>query len=74
MKTFRGKRTRIIIVASIVLIVGIILAVHRQAAGKMAMKTAVVTRGTVTTTVSATGVLEPHTTVEVKSNVGGTLQ
>jgi HlyD family secretion protein len=37
------------------------------------LKTARVTRGTVTTSVSGTGVLDALTTVEVKSNVGGQL-
>ncbi|HEY3378577.1 MAG TPA: efflux RND transporter periplasmic adaptor subunit [Armatimonadota bacterium] len=37
------------------------------------IKTAQVTRGDVTASVSATGVLQPLTTVEVKSNVGGTI-
>ncbi len=35
------------------------------------IRTAVVERGTVTASVSANGVLQPLTTVEVKSNVGG---
>lgn len=38
---------------------------------KPIIRTAVVERGTVTASVSANGVLQPLTTVEVKSNVGG---
>lgn len=38
---------------------------------KLIIRTATVERGTVTSSVSANGVLQPLTTVEVKSNVGG---
>lgn len=44
---------------------------RQERANQPKIITGTVERGDITTTVSATGVLEPLTTVEVKSNVGG---
>jgi HlyD family secretion protein len=49
-----------------------ILKFHHSA-NQGVLQTVPVMRGSVSTTVSATGMLEPRTTVEVKSNVGGQL-
>lgn len=58
---------------AVCILVGILALVgkQRRAANMVTLKTATVSRGTVTTSVSGTGTLEPLATVEVKSNVGG---
>lgn len=62
------------ILAAVVFVVGFVVVKVRQAgAEKPIIRTAVVERGTVTATVSANGILQPLTTVEVKSNVGGSI-
>jgi len=59
---------------AIVLIAGFFVVRARKAAGQEPIiRTAVVDRGSVVATVSANGVLQPLTTVEVKSNVGGSV-
>ncbi|HEX2948795.1 MAG TPA: efflux RND transporter periplasmic adaptor subunit [Armatimonadota bacterium] len=73
-----GKITRrrwsfIAFAVIVVVIITAAIVKKRQDANRITIKTAVVTRGTVSSSVSATGVLEPRTTVEVKSNVGGQL-
>lgn len=76
MQNKKGRRKPYIYYAlALVLIVGIIIVVRaRQAAAvQPVIRTAVVDRGTVTATVSANGTLQPLTTVEVKSNVGGSI-
>lgn len=66
------KRYTYYIIAAVILIVGIFIIRAKQAGGnEPIIRTANVERGTVTATVSANGVLQPLTTVEVKSNVGG---
>ena len=62
----------VVIVAAIV--VGVTLRLKAVGDAKPTYKLAKVTRGTVTSTVSATGTLQPYdTTISVKSNVGGTV-
>ena len=46
----------------------------KQADNTITLKTALVTRGSVKTSITATGTLQPLATVEVKSNVGGELK
>ncbi|HEY3299010.1 MAG TPA: efflux RND transporter periplasmic adaptor subunit [Armatimonadota bacterium] len=59
-------------VPAVILIVCIVVFSARRAHKPMPnFQTAVVSRGTVLSSVSGNGVLEPVTTVEVKSNVGG---
>ena len=70
----RQRRHIIYILIAAILITGFITVKVRQAgANKPIIRTAVVERGTVTATVSANGILQPLTTVEVKSNVGGSI-
>jgi HlyD family secretion protein len=60
------------IIVAVVVIVGIVVVRQRRAAaGSPGMQTAVAARGTVMSSVAANGVLQPLTTVEVRSNVGG---
>lgn len=55
-----------------VIAIGFIAVRSRQGSSdKPIIRTAEVERGTITSTVSANGILQPLTTVEVKSNVGG---
>lgn len=67
----RKRRWAYLIIAAVV--VGGFVAVRygRGSDDEPIIRTAVVERGTVTATVSANGVLQPLTTVQVKSNVGG---
>lgn len=72
MKARKIARNRLIIALAIILIVGFFIARTRNSAPKtMDVQTDVVKRGTVMASVSGNGVLEPLTTVEVRSNVGG---
>lgn len=66
------KLSKAIIIA-VVIIIAIGLIVHFKNGSKEepTIRTANVERGTVTASVSANGTLQPLTTVEVKSNVGG---
>ena len=68
----RSRRWRFVILA-VVLIAGLAIVVLARRNGDDApeIRTATVKRGTVTASVSGNGVLQPLTTVEVKSNVGG---
>lgn len=62
------------ILAAILLVAGVmIVRARRGAADEPIIRTGTVERGTVTATVSANGILQPLTTVEVKSNVGGSI-
>jgi HlyD family secretion protein len=66
------KRRVTYIVAAVVVVAGFWAWRARDAGDKKPIiRTATVERGTVTATVSANGVLQPLTTVEVKSNAGG---
>ena len=71
----KGKRPRraYIIPAAIVILIVAIVTVHarRGASNKQEPQTAVVARGEVLSSVSGNGLLQPLTTIEVKSNVGG---
>lgn len=59
------------IILALAIIAGMIMYIRRGGGEEPIIQTAVVERGTVTASVSATGVLQPLTTVEVKSNAGG---
>ncbi|MCE5315672.1 MAG: efflux RND transporter periplasmic adaptor subunit [Armatimonadota bacterium] len=67
------KNSKLIITAAAILIVAVLFVAMKSKGGgeKIELKTEKVSLGTITTTVSATGVLESVTTVDVKSNVGG---
>ncbi len=69
----KKRRWRFRIIVAVVIIAAIGLFVYMKMAGRdePIIRTAVVERGTVTASVSANGVLQPLTTVQVKSNVGG---
>ena len=74
MITRKSNPWKFIVPVLIVLaIVGAVMLVRKQQAAKNKpiIRTAVIKRGTVTASVSGNGVLQPWTTVEVKSNVGG---
>ena len=74
MQTKKRRKTYIYYALAGVLIIGFFVVRARLAGGaEPIIRTAVVERGTVTATVSANGVLQPLTTVEVKSNVGGSI-
>ena len=66
------KRRALYGIGAIILIAVVIIAQSKRSGGdKPIIRTATVERGTVTASVSANGVLQPLTTVQVKSNVGG---
>ncbi|MGQ9456074.1 MAG: efflux RND transporter periplasmic adaptor subunit [Armatimonadota bacterium] len=66
------QRRKYVFVAGILLLVFAVVVLARRNGGERPIiRTDVVRRGTVTVSVSANGVLEPLTTVEVRSNVGG---
>jgi HlyD family secretion protein len=71
MKTLRRHKGIAVALTVILLACLCYIGKRRIDANTVTLTTAAVERGTVTTTVSGTGVLEPFTTVEVKSNVGG---
>lgn len=75
MATKKIRRGRIYLIAILVILAGGALAffLRPSSKAKESYRTATVQRGAVTATVSATGTLQPLTTIEVKSNVGGTL-
>ncbi|MDH7601363.1 MAG: efflux RND transporter periplasmic adaptor subunit [Armatimonadota bacterium] len=71
----KSDKTRLRKYAGIAIVLVIILAAvglaKKNGGAKPIIRTDVVKRGTVTVSVSANGVLQPLTTVEVRSNVGG---
>lgn len=68
----KKRRPRYQFIAAIVIVVGAVTGLLLRPRGQEPIiRTAEVERGTVTASVSANGVLQPLTTVEVKSNVGG---
>ncbi len=72
MKGKKINRKRLIVAAVVILIVGVFVIRARQSGSQgPAPQTDTVKRGTVMASVSGNGVLEPLTTVEVRSNVGG---
>ncbi len=74
MKNKKVKRIAAIVLILVVLIVGSTIVKNRRAAAeKPQLQTDTVKRDTIVSSVSGNGVLEPLTTVEVKSNVGGTV-
>jgi HlyD family secretion protein len=75
MQTKKRRRKAYIYYALAAIIIVGFFVVRARLTGVAApiIRTAVVERGTVTATVSANGVLQPLTTVQVKSNVGGSI-
>ncbi|MCE5197947.1 MAG: efflux RND transporter periplasmic adaptor subunit [Armatimonadota bacterium] len=72
MKGKKPYRKYTVLAVVLILIIGIFAARARQSGSKQPdVQTDVVKRGIVLSSVSGNGVLEPLTTVEVKSNVGG---
>lgn len=68
----KKRRPRYQFIAAIVIVVSAVTGLLLRPRGQEPIiRTAEVERGTVTASVSANGVLQPLTTVEVKSNVGG---
>lgn len=68
----KKRRPRYQFIAAIVIVVGAVTGLLLRPRGQEPIiRTAEVERGTVTASVSANGILQPLTTVEVKSNVGG---
>jgi len=67
----RRWRFRIIVAVVIIATIGLFVRMRMVGGEEPIIRTAVVERGTVTSSVSANGVLQPLTTVQVKSNVGG---
>lgn len=67
----RYKKLLALAIIAILVIGGIAIRARRPAGSQVNIQTAVVKRGTVVSSVSGNGVLQPLTTVEVKSNVGG---
>lgn len=55
----------------LIIVLSVVWKVRSSNASKLPVETAVVKRGTVVSTVSASGVLQPLTTVDLKSNAGG---
>lgn len=60
-----------LIVVCILICLGVIAFMKKSQNGAPVAQTVAVARGTVVSSVSGSGVLEPITTIEVKSNVGG---
>jgi HlyD family secretion protein len=72
MKGRKINKKRLIVAVAVVLIAAVIIARARQPQPTVSnLQTDTVKRGTVMSSVSGNGVLEPLTTVEVRSNVGG---
>lgn len=71
MKNKPQRRRYVFVAVILLLILAAVVLARRNEGEKPIIRTDVVRRGTVTVSVSANGVLEPLTTVEVKSNVGG---
>lgn len=71
-----SSRTRGLIIAAVIvaIAVSIFLVLHRRSAkGNGDIKTATVERGTITVTVAATGTLNPLNSVQVGSQISGTI-
>ncbi|MDO8589639.1 MAG: efflux RND transporter periplasmic adaptor subunit [Armatimonadota bacterium] len=71
MRIKRRRRLLYIVIIPLILAAVLIIVLSRRNHEETIIQTASVERGTVTATVSANGVLQPLTTVEIKSNVGG---
>lgn len=72
MKGKKPYRKHLILAIVAFMIIGIVVVRMKQSSPKqLDVQTTVVERGTVMSSVSGNGVLQPITTVEVKSNVGG---
>lgn len=69
----KKRRWKLRIIIAVVIIAAVAVFAWMKMSGKQEpiIRTDVVERGTVTASVSANGVLQPLTTVQVKSNVGG---
>jgi HlyD family secretion protein len=67
----RKRRWRYLVVAAIIIAAFLVVKSRQGDGEEPVIRTADVERGTVTATVSANGILQPLTTVEVKSNAGG---
>ncbi|MCX6345219.1 MAG: efflux RND transporter periplasmic adaptor subunit [Armatimonadetes bacterium] len=66
-----GSDVAAVIIVTVIIVSFMVIRARNASNNTPAIQTAVVERGTVTASVSANGVLQPVTTVEVKSNVGG---
>ena len=74
MRKSKSRRGWIFVLIIAVIVAGAVIVRNRNnTKNEPTVKTSKVERGNVTTTVSATGILQPLTTVEVKSNVGGSV-
>ena len=74
MKAKKINRKRLILAAIVILIIGVfVIRAHQSGSKGPTPQTDTVKRGTVMASVSGNGVLQPLTTVEVRSNVGGTV-
>jgi len=73
MKGKKLQRKRLIAIAALVLLLIVVIVARSRQAGNAlpSIQTDTVKRGMVLSSVSGNGVLQPLTTVEVKSNVGG---
>lgn len=71
-KMSSGKFLVLVVLAALVA-AGVLMFMRKSNGALPNVQTASVARGTVLSSVSGSGVLEPITTVEVKSNVGGTV-
>jgi HlyD family secretion protein len=71
-KRFKNRRTYYILGAAAIILILIVRA-HLAGGDAPIIRTASVDRGTVTAIVSANGTLQPFKTIEVKSNVGGSI-
>ncbi|MHB9025458.1 MAG: efflux RND transporter periplasmic adaptor subunit [Armatimonadota bacterium] len=69
-KKWRGRWIVLVLVVAIAGVAAFVI-VRRNGEKKPEIRTAAVERGAVTISVTANGVLQPLTTVDVKSNVGG---
>jgi len=74
MRKNKNRRPWIFALIVVIVIAGVVVMRNRRNHDQQpTIKTGKVDRGSITTTVSATGTLQPLTTVEVKSNVGGSV-
>ncbi len=71
MRTKTSRFRYVFLAIVLVVVLGVVVLARRNGAEEPEIRTATVKRGTVTASVSGNGVLEPLTTVEVRSNVGG---
>ena len=73
-KKLHKKPLVVALIFVVVIAIGLFISHSKKSsATKVDIETAVVERGTVVSSVSGNGTLEPVTTVDVKSNVGGTI-